>query len=104
MTNYPVAPLDFEGLHTYSLHDRHSKVSVADFAAPMKTGMTLRDWLRALPRQLAGKDFPDLIARLAKAHREGRPILIGMGAHVIKVGLNPILIDLMRRGLIAGLA
>ena len=104
MTNYPVAPLDFEGLHTYSLHDRHSKVSVDDFAAPMKTGMTLRDWLRALPRQLAGKYFPELVARLARAYREGRPILIGMGAHVIKVGLNPILIDLMRRGLIAGLA
>ena len=104
MSQYPIEPLSFQGLHTYSVHERHSKVSLADFAAPMQAGMNLRQWMAALPKQLAGKDFPDMVARLALAKKQGRPILLGMGAHVIKVGLNPVLIGLMRQGFISGLA
>lgn len=97
-------PLDFKELHTYSVHDRHSKVTVADFAKAPRPGMTVQELLQSLPGQLAGKDFPELVDRIATAHRGGRPVLVGMGAHVIKVGLNPILIDLMQRGLITGIA
>ena len=104
MTVSSVQPLDFSGLHTYSVHDRHSKVSIDDFAAPVRPGMSLRELLAGLPRQLAGADFPDLVERLAAARRAKRPVLVGMGAHVIKVGLNPVLIDLMRRGVITALA
>ena len=104
MASYPPAPLDFNGLHTYSVHGRHSKVSVDDFAAPVYPGMTVRQLLAALPAQLAGVDFPDLVRRIGEAHRQHRPVILGMGAHVIKVGLNPILIDLMRRGIITALA
>jgi len=104
MAPYPPVPLDFSGLHTYSVYGRHSKVSVDDFAAPMQAGMTVRQLLAALPKQLIGIDFPHLVARIALAHRQKRPILLGMGAHVIKVGLNPVLIDLMRRGIITGIA
>ncbi|WP_028318851.1 hypothetical protein [Desulfobulbus elongatus] len=103
MANYP-APLDFSGLHTYSVHGRHSKVSVDDFASPVQPGMTVRQLLAALPAQLAGADFPDLVQRIAAARRQGRPVILGMGAHVIKVGLNPILIDLMRRGILTAIA
>ncbi|MGD9950642.1 MAG: hypothetical protein AB7U29_19525 [Desulfobulbus sp.] len=104
MTAYPLAPLDFSGLNTYSVHGRHSKVSVADFASPLQSGMTVRQLLAALPTQLAGNDFPDLVFRIGEAYRNKRPIILGMGAHVIKVGLNPILIDLMRRGIITAVA
>ena len=104
MAPYPPVPLDFSGLHTYSVHGRHSKVSVDDFAAPMHPGMTVRQLLAALPSQLAGVDFPDLVQRIGKAHHNNRPIILGMGAHVIKVGLNPILIDLMRRGILTAIA
>ncbi len=104
MASYPVPPLDFSGLNTYSVYGRHSKVSVDDFAAPMQPGMTVRQLLAALPSQLAGVDFPDLVDRIAEAHRQQRPVILGMGAHVIKVGLNPILIDLMQRGIITALA
>ncbi len=97
-------PLTFDGLKTYSLHDRYSKVNVENFATPLKEGSSLRSFLQSLPDQLLGLDFPELIHRLAKAHRAGRPIIVGMGAHVIKVGLNPILIDLMERSIITGLA
>ena len=97
-------PLDFSGLRTYSVHGRHSKVSVNDFAAPVQPGMTVRQLLDALPAQLAGADFPHLIRLIAIARRQGRPVILGMGAHVIKVGLNPILIDLMQRGLLTAIA
>ena len=104
MHDYPIQPLDFNGLSTYSVYGRHSKVSVDDFAQPMRPGMTISDLMAALPSQLAGTDFPDLVRRIATARQQGRPLLLGMGAHVIKVGLNPILIDLMRRGIITALA
>ena len=58
MTVSSVQPLDFSGLHTYAVHDRHSKVSIDDFAAPVRPGMSLRELLAGLPRQLAGADFP----------------------------------------------
>lgn len=99
-----VTPLDFSGLATYSVHDRFSKVTVDDFARPLSPGATIADFLAALPKQFAGLDFPELIDRLVAARRSGRPIIIGMGAHVIKVGLNPLLIDLMERSLISGIA
>ncbi len=102
MTSY--LPLDFSALSTYSLHDRSSKVTVQDFAKAPAAGWTVRQLLASLPHQLMGKDFPELIKRLADCHRTRRPIILGMGAHVIKVGLNPVLIDLMERGIVTGIA
>ncbi len=97
-------PLDFSKLQTYSVHDRYSKVTVENFAKPLKAGATVRELLDSLPEQLLGIDFPELVDRLALCHQQGRPILLGMGAHVIKVGLNPLIIDLMERSVITGLA
>lgn len=99
-----VKPLDFKNLNTYSVHDRHSKVSVDDFAKPVATGMTVRDLVGTLPGQLAGVDFPECVNLIAQAVHNKKTVMLGMGAHVIKVGLNPILIDLMRRGVISSIA
>ncbi len=104
MKDYTVTPLAFDRLHTYSVHDRHSKVSVDDFARPLRPGMRVRDLLASLPAQLAGVDFPELVVHVATSVRNRRPVLLGMGAHVIKVGLNPVLIDLMERGIISAIA
>ncbi|MDP3696318.1 MAG: hypothetical protein Q8R42_09405, partial [Desulfocapsaceae bacterium] len=97
-------PLDFSGLRTYSLHGRPSKVTVENFARPIPAGSTVRALLDSLPDQLLGRDFPELVRRLAAVHRGERPFVVGMGAHVIKVGLNPLLIDLMERSIITGIA
>ena len=99
-----IKPMDFTGLNTYSVHDRFSKVTVDNFARPLPKGATIQDFLASLPDQLMGRDLPDLIERLADCRENERPLLVGMGAHVIKVGLNPLLIDLMERGVITGLA
>ncbi len=104
MSNTYPSPLDFKELHTYSVHGRHSKVTVKDFAKPIQAGMTVADLLSGLPGQFAGLDFPEFIERTAASIRNHCPVLVGMGAHVIKVGLNPVLIDLMRRGIISAIA
>lgn len=104
MKKYTISPLDFSKLNTYSVHDRHSKVTVKDFAQPARPGMSVRQLLKSLPGQFAGLDFPDFIQRTVTAIQQDKPILLGMGAHVIKVGLNPILIDLMERGVISAIA
>ncbi len=104
MTNQTITPLDFSGLHTYSVYNRHSKVTVKDFAGPVHPGMTVKELLAALPAQFAGVDFPEFIQRTVTAIHNKRPLLLGMGAHVIKVGLNPVLIDLMERGVISAIA
>ncbi|MFH2123183.1 MAG: hypothetical protein ABIJ50_06875 [Pseudomonadota bacterium] len=97
-------PLDFSGLHTYSLHGRPSKVTVENFARSIPAGSTVQALMDSLPDQLLGRDFPELVRRLAAVHRGGHTFLVGMGAHVIKVGLSPLLIDLMERSIISGLA
>ncbi len=104
MSKYSIQPLDFNQLNTYSLYDRHSRVSVEDFASPVKPGMSMIEFINCLPNQLSGADFPEFIRRVAGAVRQEKTVIMGMGAHVIKVGLNPILIDLMERGIISSIA
>ncbi len=100
----PIDPLSLEGLTTYSLKDRPSKVSHGDFARPWVRGGKFTDFLEGLPNILAGQGLRDLAAAWVLARRAERPVLLGMGAHPLKVGLGPILIDLIKRGLITGLA
>ena len=97
-------PIDLTGIKTYALADRKSKVSTGDFAKTWRKGASLRDFLTNLPNILAGKQLKSVISAMAKAHQDGRTIIFGMGAHVIKVGLNPLVIDLMERGVITGVA
>jgi hypothetical protein len=97
-------PIDLEGLKTYPLSDRKSKVSAADFAAPWKKGETMAGFLDRLPNLLAADDLRSVIEAVSRAFREHRTIIFAMGAHVIKVGLNPVVIDLMERGVITGVA
>ncbi|MBM3464737.1 MAG: hypothetical protein FJX76_21780 [Armatimonadetes bacterium] len=97
-------PLDFSQIRTYPLDERASRVRTADFARPLPPGSTLRDYLDSLPDILLGRDFRAVVDALAHAHRHGKVVLVAMGAHVIKVGLSPIIIDLMERGVISALA
>jgi deoxyhypusine synthase len=96
--------VDPSELRTVSLKDRFSKVCVEDFASPLGPGMQVREFLDALPRLLAGMDLREVARRIAGAARERKEIIVGMGAHVIKVGLAPSLISWMDRGVITALA
>jgi hypothetical protein len=97
-------PLSLNGITTYSLSERPSKVSQTDFGAPWKKGGSFKEFVARLPHILAGESLRQVAAAWVRARRAGRPVLLGMGAHPIKVGLSPVLIDLMKRGLITGVA
>lgn len=97
-------PIDLAGVKTYPLADRRSKVSAGDFAKTWRKGSSFRDFLANLPDILAGRQLKSVVSAIVSAHRAERNIIFGMGAHVIKVGLNPVVIDLMERGVITAVA
>ena len=99
-----LAPLSLDGIKTYSLSERHSKVSFQDFGRPWRRGGGFREFVDRLPRILAGETLREVAAAWVRARKAGRHVLLGMGAHPIKVGLSPVLIDLLKRGLITGVA
>jgi hypothetical protein len=97
-------PLSLEGIKTSSLSTRVSKVSHRDFGGPWEPGGTFKEFVACLPRILAGESLRAVAAAWVRARRQGRPVLLGMGAHPIKVGLNPIIIDLLKRRLVTAVA
>jgi hypothetical protein len=97
-------PLSLRGVTTYALASRKSKVSLAQFGRPHGKGGSLSSFLDGLPRILGGQDFRELVGELLSARAHGKPILWGLGAHVLKVGLSPVMVDLMERGFVTGLA
>jgi hypothetical protein len=99
-----VKPISLEKVKTYPIRQRLSKVSVKEFGSGWTPGGTIGQWLEKLPNILAGKDFRALLKRLTTAVREKKTIILAMGAHPIKVGLSPVILDLMGRGIISGLA
>jgi len=104
MSRYKQEPLDFTGVVTYGLASRPSKVAASDFGRPVDPDATLTEFLDGLPAILAVRDLRDLAKLIREAKRLGRAVIGGLGGHVIKTGLSPILIDLMRRGFISGFA
>ncbi|MGH9397572.1 MAG: hypothetical protein ACRD18_12065, partial [Terriglobia bacterium] len=100
MTRYLIHPLKLNHVHTYPLKSRPSKVTVAEFAKPLAPGASVQQWLASLSRILAAESFRGVVTALENARKKNKPLIWGLGGHVIKVGLGPVLIDLMRRGYI----
>ncbi len=97
-------PLDLTKVRTYPLRSRRSIVARQSLAVPPRSGMRLSDFLRGLPDILAARDLRAVAREIAVRHRAGKRIVLGMGAHPIKVGLSPLIIDLMQRGVLAAVA
>jgi hypothetical protein len=104
MSKYRVGLYDLSRVRTYPLKDRPSKVAVNSFARPHEKGATVSEFLQGLPAILGAQNLRDLAHAIVKARANGKAILWGLGGHVIKTGLSPILIDLMDRGLMTGIA
>lgn len=83
---------------------RTSKVKTEDFARAWTTGSSLNEWFRSLPKILAANDLKEIIERIVEAYLGGKTIILAMGAHVIKVGLSPVILDLLKRRIIWGVA
>src|SRR5207249_1912629 len=102
MSEYKQKPLDFAKLHTVPLAGRPAKVTVADFAQAHRGGVSAL--VDSLPKLLAADQFRGLAAVMTGARKSGKAILWGMGGHVVKCGLAPVLIDLMARGFVTSIA
>lgn len=100
----PYSEFDLSGIKTYPLRSRQSKVGLAQFATPYQKGSGVTGLLQSLPSLLAAKDFKGVVEAIVSAKRHGRAIVWGLGAHVLKTGLSPILVDLMERGFISAIA
>ncbi len=97
-------PLSLEGVKTYPLSRRKSLVRVADFARPLLPRASFKEFLTSLPNVLAARDFREVVSRIVRAHQNKRPVILGMGAHPVKVGLSPLIIHLMERRIFQGVA
>jgi deoxyhypusine synthase len=91
-------------VRTVPLGRRPSKVAAAALGKPVRARSSVRDFLAGLPDILAARDLRDAATRIARAARARRPVVLGMGAHAIKVGLGPLIVDLIERRRLAAVA
>jgi hypothetical protein len=101
---FPYDEFDLSGVRTYPLASRKSKANAADFARPYAPGAGVRALLESLPNILGAADFMAVVAAIRAARDADRGIIWGLGAHVIKTGLSPVIIDLMERGFVSAMA
>lgn len=97
-------PLNLDQVKTYPLASRPSKVSLDDFARPVQADSSLKDFLASLPNILAVQSLREIAARMRRARELQKPIIWGIGGHVVKTGLAPLTIDLMKRGFVSAIA
>jgi Deoxyhypusine synthase len=103
-TRFTYEEFDLSDVHTYPLASRRSKARAEDFARPYVSGSGLAGLMASLPNMLAAADFKAVVDRLVAARTADSGIIWGFGAHVIKTGLSPVIIDLMERGFVSALA
>jgi len=97
-------PINFDDIKTYELASRPSKVTVEDFAKPVDENDTLKTFLDKLPNILAVKSIRELAGQIRRARDLNKPIVWGIGGHVVKTGLSPLIIDLMEKGFVTAIA
>jgi len=101
---FPYEEFDLSDVATYPLASRTSKVKVEDFAKPHAKGAGVAAFVDSLPGILGAADFRAVVAAIAAARESGGGIIWGFGAHVVKTGLAPILVDLAERGFVSAFA
>lgn len=96
--------LNLKNLKTYTIKERSSKVSIEKSARPHKKGSLFNTFVNSFPDFLAANDLRTVVQAIVSAHKNNRPVILGMGAHPIKVGLSSLIIDLMQKGVITAIA
>jgi deoxyhypusine synthase len=104
MSRYKVEPIELSQISTYPLSSRPSKIGSSDFARPSTGDTSLKTFLDNMPNILAARELRELATIVKNAKQSERAIIVGIGGHVIKTGLAPILIDLMERGYVSAIA
>jgi arginine dihydrolase ArgZ-like protein len=101
---FPYEEFDLSDVRTYPLDSRRSKAKIEDFARPVTPRATFKEWFDSLPAILGARDVRRVVDAMIAARRRGAGIIWGIGAHVVKTGVSPVLIELMRRGYVSALA
>lgn len=101
-SKYSHQPLSFAALQTIPIADRGGKVGIPHMAKPYEKGGGVSGLLASLPDVLAAPQFAGVVDAIVEARAKGRALLWGLGGHVVKCGLAPVLLDLMRRGFVTG--
>ena len=101
---FPYEEFDLSDVRTYPLDSRRSKAQIEDFARPVTPRGTFKEWFDSLPAILGAQDVRRVVEAMVGARRRGAGVIWGIGAHVVKTGVSPVLIDLMRRGYVSALA
>jgi len=97
-------PTNFDDIKTYELASRPSKVTVKDFAAPVNADDSLKSFLEKLPNILAVQSLREIARQIRRARDLNKPIVWGIGGHVVKTGLAPVIVDLMKKGFVSAIA
>ena len=100
----PAHPLDLSKIRMHSIHERRHIAQVEALAGAPGRGASFAEWFDSLPAFLGAERIRAVAEAIVEARRGRHPVVIGMGAHVVKVGCGPIIIDLMRRGLVTAIA
>ena len=101
---FPYEEFDLSGVHTYPLASRASKARAEDFGRPVERGGSFKAWFDSLPAILGAQNLRKAVEAIADAKRRDGGVIWGLGAHVIKTGVSPVLIDLMKRGFVSAVA
>lgn len=101
---FPYDEFDLSDVHTYPLASRQSKVGRVDFARAWTAESGMAGWIESLPHLLAASDLRAVVSAMRRARDGGHGLVWGCGAHVIKTGLAPVVIDLMARGFVSAVA
>ncbi|HCX89411.1 MAG: hypothetical protein CO106_13180 [Deltaproteobacteria bacterium CG_4_9_14_3_um_filter_44_9] len=96
--------IKLDKVKSYSIKERKSKVTTENFGKVFARHGSFNEFMEGLPDILAAKDLKEVVSRITAAYKNQRTIAFALGAHVIKVGLNPIIIDLMEKGIISSIA
>lgn len=91
-------------LKTYPISKRKNKVKYQDFAKPPSKGASFSDFYNSLPNILSGTNFRNIVDAIVSARKNKKPIIVMLGSHVIKCGLNPVLIELIKNDIITAIA
>ncbi|MCK9328397.1 MAG: hypothetical protein PHY08_10500 [Candidatus Cloacimonetes bacterium] len=92
---------DFNNLKKYSVGNRQSKVNIDEFSKVKD--VTLSNFIDCIPNILKGKDLKEFINRTFQAYKSIKPVILGIGGHVIKTGMAPLIIEMMKLGIIKGI-
>ena len=96
--------IDLRKIRTYSVNTRRSKTQIKNFGKPLDPDSNIDGFLKSLPKCLKAEDLKALVASVLNARRKKKPIILMLGAHPIKCGLSPVLIDLLKEGFLFALS